>query len=825
MDGAILGARGILDSDEDVDLTPTAVPDEAEMELLASDSGSEVETAESDRFDGEIGEFLRADEDDGSDPSDSISLAQSAVIGIALARSVGVSSASADVLRAEIGASLRLLVQDILPVAETASTDKPVADADSWGAYALAVIPSDDLFPNQWHLQNTGQSGGISGVDLNVTEVWDDYTGEGVVVGIWDDGVQYTHHDLDDNYDTSLHIVVDGVTHDPLPQSFRSAHGTAVAGVIAAENNEEGTVGVAYDATLVGVDMFYDGALDFEASFYELDNFDVTNHSWGWVTPFADSIYDTNATGGVDWESFFGGFFESVETGRDGLGTINLVANGNDREIGRDGNDSNFNSIPQTIAVGATSHDGYVSYYSTPGANLLISSPSNGAEGAGIWTTDRTGFWGYDRGGDYTSTFGGTSSATPAAAGVVALMLEANPELGWRDVQTILAYSARHTGSDIGSGPEADELYAWGFNGATNWNGGGLHFSNDYGFGLIDALAAVRLAETWTYQKTSATWEDPVVDSQSFNTVIPDNDPTGISFTFETTVDFDIEHVGVTLGFSGGYTGDYNIRLISPDGTSSTLGITGNEGSAATENWFFMSNAFRGETSAGTWTVEISDETAGDTGTLTYGELQFFGETSTNDDVFVYTNEFSDYAGDGNHLLTLQDTNGGSNDILNVSAVTANSVIDLKAGGTIDGVAIAQFSGIEQVYAGDGDDTVYGTGGANTLSGGRGNDILNGRNGNDILRDGAGQDALRGQGGSDIYDMCIDDTRDFIGGFQDGLDLILFSEGGLEYADLIITDVTTGKVRIDYADDFVIVNNTGEVISAASFDETDFLFA
>ncbi|MBB97277.1 MAG: furin [Rhodobacteraceae bacterium] len=819
MDGVTFSTSDFLDTDEDIEIGTSSVLEDSDDTVETTEAAPVEKTSD----DSAPVAALPADDEDTDELADTLTLSAPAIMGAVVARTV-ISGGEVPVVRAEIGTSLRMLVQGLLPAEESSTPDKAVADADSWADYALALIPSDDLFPNQWHLQNTGQSGGDAGVDLNVTSVWDDYTGAGVTVGIWDDGVQYTHHDLDDNYDTNLHIVVGGVTHDPLPQSFQSAHGTAVAGVIAAENNGEGTVGVAYDATIAGVDMFFDNSLDFEASFYELDNFDVTNHSWGWVTPFADSIYDTNSTGGVDWQEFFGGFFESVETGRGGLGTINLVANGNDRTIGRDGNDSNFNSIPQTIAVGATSHDGYVSYYSTPGANLLISSPSNGAEGAGIWTTDRTGFWGYDRGGDYTSTFGGTSSATPAAAGVVALMLEANPELGWRDVQDILALSARHTGSAMGSGPEADELYTWEFNGATNWNGGGMHFSNDYGFGLIDALAAVRLAETWVDQKTSSNWEDPVVASGNFNLVIPDNNATGISFTFDTTDDFDIEHVGLTLGFSGGYTGDYNITLISPDGTESVLAITGNQGSAATTNWFFMSNAFRGETSAGTWTVEISDETAGDTGTLTYGELQFFGETADADDLYVYTNEFSDFAGVGNHLLTLNDTNGGI-DTLNAAAVTAASIITLGGTATIDGQLISSVTGIENVFGGDGDDTLTGDDAANILAGGRGNDLLSGGRGDDILRDGEGQDILKGQAGNDIYELCIDDSKDNIRSYVDGADRIRFVEGDLEFSDLIFTDIQLGKVRIDYADDFVIVVNSNLGLTSADFDISDFLFA
>ena len=57
--------------------------------------------------------------------------------------------------------------------------------------------------------------------------------------------------------------------------------------------------------------------------------------------------------------------------------------------------------------------------------------------------------------------------------------------------------SARHVGSAVGGGIAGAERYAWGWNGADTWNGGGQHFSNDYGYGLVDALAAVRLAETW----------------------------------------------------------------------------------------------------------------------------------------------------------------------------------------------------------------------------------------------------------------------------------------------------------------------------------------
>src|SRR6187200_2062268 len=112
-------------------------------------------------------------------------------------------------------------------------------------------MPSDGMVSSQWHLKNTGQTGGTAGIDINVTGVWDDYTGAGVSVAVYDDGVDFTHSDLDDNYDASQHLVINGTTYSAMPTT--GFHGTAVAGLIAAENNGSGTVGVAYGSSITGV--------------------------------------------------------------------------------------------------------------------------------------------------------------------------------------------------------------------------------------------------------------------------------------------------------------------------------------------------------------------------------------------------------------------------------------------------------------------------------------------------------------------------------------------------------------------------------------------
>jgi proprotein convertase subtilisin/kexin type 2 len=139
---------------------------------------------------------------------------------------------------------------------------------------------------------------------------------------------------------------------------------------------------------------------------------------------------------------------------------------------------------------------GKQAWYSEPGANILVCAPSNGGK-QGITTTDRAADLGYNTGEstpefpdfadtNYTNTFSGTSAATPAVAGVVALMLEANPNLTRRDVQEILVRSARKNDP---------------YDGGWVTNGAGFHFNHSYGAGLVDAQTATTMAATWTISR------------------------------------------------------------------------------------------------------------------------------------------------------------------------------------------------------------------------------------------------------------------------------------------------------------------------------------
>ncbi|MDD9907246.1 MAG: S8 family peptidase, partial [Rhodospirillaceae bacterium] len=559
-----------------------------------------------------------------------------------------------------------------------------------------AFTPSDDLFLNQWHLLNTGQFvGSVAGIDIDVTDVWDDYTGAGIRVGVVDDGVEYTHHDLNDNYVASGEFDYGGNDSDPFPGT-NDPHGTAVAGLIAAENNGVGTVGVAFDASITAFRIF--GGSVTEAEFADVFNrhaveLDISNNSWGFNGFFFDNFDSTTFDAvGLAVEN-------AAANGRGGLGTVMLWAAGNDRTEGQDVNYHSFQNARETISVAAITNQGEIAAYSTPGAAILVGAPSNGGT-AGITTTDRVGAPGYSNGGDYTFGFGGTSAATPITAGAVALILEANPLLGYRDVQEILAYTARQV-------DESDP--GWVYNGAHNWNGGGLHTSHDFGFGLIDTHAAVRHAETWTAQSTAAN-EGLVTGSSAPHLALIDNGT--ISDTITIGGGIDIEHVEVVLDLTHTFIGDLVITLTAPDGTQSVLvnrpGVTaGNPNGASQDNINFTLSSTNhwGETGIGDWTLEVEDAAAGDTGTLVSWTLNLFGAALSDDDFYVYTDEFAGFTSDlGRQILS--DAAGA--DVINAAAIRANSVIDLTDGSdsTLAGNTLTIESGtiIEDAYSGDGDD-------------------------------------------------------------------------------------------------------------------------
>jgi subtilisin family serine protease len=196
-------------------------------------------------------------------------------------------------------------------------------------------IPNDPLFSQQWHLNNTGQSGGTTGSDINLLDTWDTITGKDVVVGVVDDGLQYSHPDLNSQYRADLSYDFVDNDSDPSANSgvstLSDGHGTAVAGIIAANgNNEIGISGVAPDASLAGL------KLDFSSSGTPSDEFDAQNAAALSYQNQEIDIY--NASWEISNSLFKPGELttnaikDSIANGRGGLGNIYVFSAGNDGE-------------------------------------------------------------------------------------------------------------------------------------------------------------------------------------------------------------------------------------------------------------------------------------------------------------------------------------------------------------------------------------------------------------------------------------------------------------------------------------------------------------
>lgn len=482
-----------------------------------------------------------------------------------------------------------------------------------------ATYPNDPLFSYQWHLKNTGQNGGTAGIDVNIVDVWDSYRGNGILIGIVDDGLQTGHTDLWQNVNTAIDIDFNGGDKDPNPNVTEDFHGTSCAGVAAARgNNGRGVCGAAPEATLVGIRLIGGPATDqdeADALSHSNQLIFIKSNSWG-----PDDDGKTLAGPGTLTAA---ALRNQCINGRSGKGTIFAWAAGNGADYGDNANKDGYANSIYTIAIGAVSDQGKKASYSEAGACVVVCAPSSSfnPDRQGITTTDLMGNNGYNYAGasgelsdvNYTKTFGGTSSATPLAAGVMALILQAAPHIGWRDMQEILIRTARKNDAS-----DADWIN----------NGAGFHFNHKYGAGLIDAKAAIQLASTWSNL-------GPQISVAAVQTnlglAIPDNNAYGVtrSFVF-SNVSLRVEHAALTVDISHANRGDLEVILISPCGTTSRLMEVHGDTGDHYRNWTFASVRHWGEQATGTWTVRIADRRSGTAGTLNYLKLELFGTAGAN---------------------------------------------------------------------------------------------------------------------------------------------------------------------------------------------------
>ena len=491
--------------------------------------------------------------------------------------------------------------------------------------------PNDPYFDDQWHLNNSGQTSGEAGEDANVMGVWDSFNGSGVVISVIDDGVEHSHPDLTDNYVSVHSYDWCGDDADPDPSSS-DGHGTAVAGVAA------GT-GAAFGASIAGHRLIACGFSDStgaDALSYHNGGIDIYSNSWG---PF-DSGNILDGPGPIT----IAAIEDSIYNGRSGLGNIYTWAAGNGLASNDNSNYDGYSNSRYTIAVSAITHYGEQSWYSEPGANILVAAHSDGGSPTyeGITTTDITGNGGYD-GGDVTHDFGGTSSATPLVSGVIALVLEANPDLTWRDVQNILVHSSRKNDANDSS---------W------NVNGAGHDVSHKFGFGAVDAGAAVSLALNWSSsgEETNASF-----GPYTSNIEIDNGPSTWTEFNLSVPVDLRLESIDVVVDITHDARGELDIVLESPSGHESWLAEEHTDNNADYANWRFGTVQHWDESSQGDWKLKVRDSVSGsNSGTVNSWEVIFHG-----------VGNVTDFDGDGwPDYNDEDDDNDGWNDTVEQSCST-----------------------------------------------------------------------------------------------------------------------------------------------------------
>ncbi|MHB8524245.1 MAG: S8 family serine peptidase, partial [Limisphaerales bacterium] len=626
----------------------------------------------------------------------------------------------------------------------------PVMRRRLWRHSPYAPRPNDPYFLYQWNMENRDTNGSVAGVDLNVRAAWPIARGDGVVIAIGDDGVDLTHPDLAARGRSDLHYnFATGETNGLHPSTLQM-HGTAVTGLAVADGyNHLGMIGVAYRAQFASWVIFdsTDNLVSDEALAqmfeYQSNVVDVQNHSWGNadVTQLDASLLEKIAIS------------NAVLNGRGGRGVVIVRSGGNGRGDGINVNDDGYASDPKAIGVGAVRVDGRVTSYSNPGASLLVAAPSGDiADGyPTLFTTDRQGSLGYNAVtftndlADYAFNavgFSGTSGSAPQIAGVAALILSANPNLTYRDVQQILI----HSGRQVDQG-DPDIMT----------NGAGFRVSHNVGFGVPDAGFAVRLARNWinrpplTNLLVTSTNTQPIPDDGLrlliSGTGVPDNlasihtlpsfgphadTPTAIlplvdlgmvtnpittdltgkgafiqrgisffsdkikwaakagaafaviydnvdgtnlvlmgatdftpipavfidqndgdalhnllltnsevrgqihldnaSYSFTVTNTLLCEHVGVRVATDHTRRADVRITLLSPQGTRSVLQQLNTDQSPGPVDWTYYSTHHFYESSAGAWTVFVSDEDQGATGSVQLVSLSLEGVPITDTD-------------------------------------------------------------------------------------------------------------------------------------------------------------------------------------------------
>ncbi len=423
---------------------------------------------------------------------------------------------------------------------------------------------NNPLYSSQWGLKNTGQNGGIIGIDINIEPAWQICDGNNVKIAVVDNGVQLDHPDLYTNLLTGYDAMNYGTNGGYLGTA---SHGTCCSGIIAAANNTIQIKGIAYNAKIIPIRVGLENNINDEAcvrAFQYIYNHqvDIVSCSWG---------------GGEESPTLTNAINVVVNNGRNGLGCPVLFSTGNAR-VNVDETFVRYPaSLSSTIAVGAMSPcgerknlnscDGETWWKSCYGTEIDVVAP-----GVLIPTTTINS--------DYIMNFNGTSAACPHASGVMALILSVNPCLTAAEARAILCKSC-------------DKLSDYKYCNSTYgfWN-------QEVGYGKINAYKAVLMAFGLVYEKqVTGIVGQP---TSSYNWLLSQSGCTGL-----TNASYSVQRYEVTKTITFPYTENPVIQ-VSTNGFSAASPNQGN-------NYYNITNITHTSADVKTWKYKIITNNGGQT--------------------------------------------------------------------------------------------------------------------------------------------------------------------------------------------------------------------
>ena len=483
----------------------------------------------------------------------------------------------------------------------------------------------------QWYLDNS-----LGYAHINVTGAWEQgYTGDSILIGLVDQGISINHEDLVDNYRTDVDWDFLENDDDPSTTGAFEYNGTACAGLVAARGgNGKGVTGVAPHAHVAALRMAADDKnWSFDtwktsaigAALHRNDVFKIKCYNF-------DRRWNHNATLGEQFDDD-SELVTAIKTA-DEAGVINIVTVGLGSK--EDANTRMVMASRHVLAVGAVGHDGLrgdryaliASFYGALTSSMFVCAPAtfettgNHQHNSGLTALDQKG----NKGGNningnqnYNDKFRAPSAASSIVSGVVALILQANPNLDTRGVKHVLANTSVKTESEYDDN-KGDPLWVK--------NAAGLDYSTEYGFGIVDATAAVNFAKTYSGPGTEVSFGSgtKAVGAHEFGqgARIKRNFTIAESYPLETIeLRIDMSPVkDAKYGNGNVHWSSHAIYLTSPSGTRIKIMTTGNglkfgvvDGmelplGIEANSWLFSSPAFWGENPAGEWEVEIYQQPA-----------------------------------------------------------------------------------------------------------------------------------------------------------------------------------------------------------------------